>query len=58
MAIKFKPLSNEVKVVGQEAHQAQLLSLMRCILNEVNKVQKQLEKITDQEIDHDDGRLV
>jgi len=58
MAIKFIPSSDKVQLVGQEAHEAELKSLLTCAINGIHRVELQLEKLTDDKIDSDDGRLM
>ena len=58
MAIKFIPSNQEVTLAGQEEHQKALLSLLRCAINGLNRVEKQLEKLTDESIDDDEGTII
>jgi hypothetical protein len=54
MAIKFIPEDTEVSLKGQKEFEALVLSLMKRTINGLHKVEKQLEKITDEEIDNDE----
>jgi hypothetical protein len=58
MAIKFVPRSTKVSLEGQEAYEKMVLSLLKCAINGLNRVELQLEKITDEEIDQDDGNII
>ena len=58
MAIKFIPSNPEVAITGNEVHEKSLVALLKCVINGLNRVEKQLEKLTDEEIDQDDGRLI
>lgn len=57
MAIKFIPDDTSVSLEGQEQYEATVLSLLKCTVEKLHRVEKQLEKITDEEIDQDERAL-
>ena len=57
MAIKFIPSSKRVTVEGQEEFQTRVLSALSCIADRVRKVELQLEILTDDQIDDEEGLL-
>lgn len=58
MAIRFVPDDKGVVLEGQEAFEKQSLSLLKCLINKVNRVELQLEKLTEESIDQDDGDIL
>ena len=58
MAIKFIPSNRKVTIEGGEVHEKAVLSLLRCLVNKVNRVELQLEKLTEEPIDSDDGDIL
>lgn len=57
MAIKFIPFDNTTKLEGQEAYEAMVMKLLKDTIDGLHRVEKQLEKITDEEIDQDERCL-
>jgi hypothetical protein len=57
MAIEFKPDTTEVSLQGQKEWESKVLNLLKCTIDGIYRVEKQLEKITDEEIDQDEGKL-
>lgn len=55
MAIRFQPMETEVTVKGQEANEKMVISLLRCLIIRINRVELQLAHLTGEEIDEDDG---
>jgi hypothetical protein len=58
MAIEYRPLSSTVSLTGQDEHEAELTNLLKETINGLNRVVKQLEKITDEEIDKDEDSCI
>jgi hypothetical protein len=58
MAIKFVPSDKGVKLEDRDGHDKQVLSLLKYLANKLNRLELQLEKLTDQEIDPDDGDIL
>jgi hypothetical protein len=58
MAIKFVPDDKGVVLEGREANDAHILNMLKCIFNKLNRVELQLEKLTDEAIDQDDGDIL
>jgi hypothetical protein len=58
MAIRFIPSSKNVILEGRDAHDKEVISLLKCLINRVNRVEKQLEILTEDEIDTDDGDII
>ncbi len=57
MAIEFKPFNNSIKLEGQEVYEKMVLDLLKCTIDGLHRVEKQLEKITDEEIDDDERTI-
>lgn len=55
MTIKFVPSSQGVKLLDREMHDKAVLDLLKCAINGLKRVELQLEKLTEEEIDADDG---
>ena len=53
MAIKFIPEDKGVTVEGNEAYDQQVLALLKCMVNKLNRLELQLEHLTDEQIDRD-----
>ena len=58
MAIKFIPDDQNVVLAGQDEFETRISVLLRCLINQSNKIELQLEKLTGEEIDSDDGDIV
>ena len=58
MTIKFLPEDKGVIIEAEDDFRKQLLSLLVCTVNGLNRVELQLEKLTEDKIDPDDGRLL
>jgi hypothetical protein len=52
--IKYIPDDTAVSLVGQEEYEQLVINLLKCTINGLHRVEKQLEKLTDEEIDHDE----
>ena len=53
MAIKFIPEDKGVNIEGRDAYDQQVLSLLKCMVNKLNRLELQLEHLTDEQIDRD-----
>lgn len=58
MAIKFIPSNKEVIISGEDTFKASILSLLCVTVNKLNRLELQLEKLTDEEVDSDDGDIL
>lgn len=58
MAIKFVRSNQGVKLLDREEYDTAVLNLLKCAINGLHRVELQLEKLTDDEIDSDDGKLL
>jgi hypothetical protein len=57
MAIKYIPNDQSVTLSGQKEYEKMVLDLLKCTIDGLSRVEKQLEKLTDEEIDHDERKL-
>lgn len=57
ISIKFIPQDKGVTLEGQTPHEKELINLLKATINGLHRVEKQLEKLTDEEIDCDDGSI-
>lgn len=55
-SILFIPTDTEV-TLNTAARDAEFKTLFKCMLNKLNRLELQLEKITDEEVDHDEGDI-
>jgi hypothetical protein len=58
MAIKFIPEDKGVIIEGRELQDKLVLDMLKCLVNKMNRVELQLEKLTGEEIDCDDGDIM
>jgi hypothetical protein len=56
--IKFIPNDQSVSLIGQEKWEQMVLDLLRCTTNGLHRVEKQLEKLTEEPIDEDEDTIV
>lgn len=57
MGIKFIPTNQEVIAVGEEAYRSEISGLLRTLIDGIHRVEKQLEKVTEEPLDEDERRL-
>jgi len=55
MTIKFIPSNQGVKLLDREKQDKMIIDLLKCTINGLKRVELQLEKLTEEEIDPDDG---
>jgi hypothetical protein len=55
--IKFIPDDQNVTLLGQKEWEAKVIDLLKCTIEGLHRVEKQLEKLTDEEIDQDETKL-
>lgn len=58
MTIKFIPSDKGVILEEREQQDKLVLSMLRCIFNKLNRLELQLEFLTDEKIENGDGDIL